>query len=760
MLIGHSNFLPVILGNESPVSKELLVDILLMIIERQPDCCAEGHLYVLMGAYSATLSTCDQKLLKIIHLYEENGIDFAKFRPFLWGFKVIEMYELTKLESTLKLPSTDRIFELIDAEKMLKSILHFPVKRKLIPLEVAPAEQWKSLDCCYDPCFLLPVLSHLLAPYNKLRSLHFIMKNCLGYTLVALSSHDPNMRAAAYHILIRLEEQLKGSLFHRKDQYLYLLQYLRNSLPDENMKLPFVSAIYMMRICQILLNEGHVLYPALTAPLMVKPCMQTNLISEFFRLFSSSSLQHYHERMWILYLLHDGLKESNDYNIYKKYYIFKIIMSFANSVLCNYSSQFQILHILKRACKQKTGAYDLTRHCGIVSWMNNFISNVDPHSPIIVLVTDVIHTLWFSLLRKNSDCANSNSFGLPLPFLQEMQVVLLNLLQSYREGTSFSAMKYFLPLFASVLHCKKQIQAQQKGDASKEQFDLKNDEPNDSEDDEEKEKMDEMETALKSKTDNNLATCHVQLQLTPKDVLLVIYQSRSHLSNIQLSERSLDLMKRWGYSCDHLTEVSHSLPKEIAKKPGYETTDISNDCQDKDSVESSENDENKLQQSLVDICLEWIPSRTFQPATKECGACFDETLELVMACLCEEAARTVSPSSIVNILHWIETYLKSWNFTVANIMQNTSQGDIPLLYTSLLLLYARLLNRNDTEQSLNGTDFATDAISQKSVKAALYLLRKVCQTLVKRWNSCEVSLSGETNISSVLVPYLQQIASN
>ena len=92
---------------------------------------------------------------------------------------------------------------------------------------------------------------------NQLRSLHFMMKNCLGYTFAALSSHDSGIRAAGYHILSRLEEHLKASSFQRKEQYLHLLYFLQNSITTENTKVPFVNAIYMMRMGQILLNEGR-----------------------------------------------------------------------------------------------------------------------------------------------------------------------------------------------------------------------------------------------------------------------------------------------------------------------------------------------------------------------------------------------------------------------------------------------------------------------------------------------------------------------
>ena len=65
-----------------------------------------------------------------------------------------------------------------------------------------------------------------------------------------------------------------------------------------------------------------------------------------------------------------------------------------------------------------------------------FFLTSDPHSQTIILLTKVVHTLWFSLLRKNitgqEGQINENSLDLPLPFIQEMQVLLLNLLQNYR----------------------------------------------------------------------------------------------------------------------------------------------------------------------------------------------------------------------------------------------------------------------------------------------------------------------------------------
>lgn len=106
----------------------------------------------------------------------------------------------------------------------------------------------KDLGNLYDPCFLLPLFSAILRPgiiFHWLSSLSiisfnyhflyllrisssltecvidclkFVSSHALGVTVMALSSYDPKVRAAAYHVLSCFYQHLEGAQFREKRQ--------------------------------------------------------------------------------------------------------------------------------------------------------------------------------------------------------------------------------------------------------------------------------------------------------------------------------------------------------------------------------------------------------------------------------------------------------------------------------------------------------------------------------------------------------------
>lgn len=62
----------------------------------------------------------------------------------------------------------------------------------------------KSEYAVYDPAFLLPLFSHLLAPEAVVRTHTFINSGGLAITLAALGSACEDTRAAACHVIARL----------------------------------------------------------------------------------------------------------------------------------------------------------------------------------------------------------------------------------------------------------------------------------------------------------------------------------------------------------------------------------------------------------------------------------------------------------------------------------------------------------------------------------------------------------------------------
>ncbi|XP_054398434.2 nucleolar pre-ribosomal-associated protein 1 isoform X4 [Pongo abelii] len=259
MLMQHSLFLPTLLKSdreESPDSqvKEALVDLMLTVVEMCPSVCESSHFAVLLGAYGATLSVLDQKILLLLRAYEQNKLSLINFRVLLWGPAAVEHHKTCRSlgRSLWQQPSVGDILRLLDRDRMMQTILHFPQNQKLLPPKDTEELIFKDksrvdLDGLYDPCFLLQLFSELTRPEFVVDCRKFLDSNALGLTVVALSSYDPQMRALAYHVLAAYYSHLEGARFQEQPQLLYLLDVVRNGIRTQDMRLTFTLALFIAK---------------------------------------------------------------------------------------------------------------------------------------------------------------------------------------------------------------------------------------------------------------------------------------------------------------------------------------------------------------------------------------------------------------------------------------------------------------------------------------------------------------------------------
>uniref|UniRef100_A0A8C4SW97 URB1 N-terminal domain-containing protein n=1 Tax=Erpetoichthys calabaricus TaxID=27687 RepID=A0A8C4SW97_ERPCA len=140
MIISHSLFLPTILNEKVEnswdlLAKESIIDILLTVVRRCGHVCEMSHIAVILGAYGASLSRQDQKLLLLLRCYEQNGVSLAEFGVLLWGPAAVEFQKARKSlgKSIWQQPSTDQILTLLDKDKMHQTLLNFPQYRHILP---------------------------------------------------------------------------------------------------------------------------------------------------------------------------------------------------------------------------------------------------------------------------------------------------------------------------------------------------------------------------------------------------------------------------------------------------------------------------------------------------------------------------------------------------------------------------------------------------------------------------------------------------
>uniref|UniRef100_A0A3P9JLW3 URB1 ribosome biogenesis homolog n=1 Tax=Oryzias latipes TaxID=8090 RepID=A0A3P9JLW3_ORYLA len=469
MISSHSQFLPTMLGcGEEPDTsheKEALISLLLCVVKKCPKVCNISHFVVLLGAYSATLSTSDQKLLLLLQEYERNQASLLKFQSFLWGPAAVEHHKTRKSlgASLWKQASSDELLALLKTDRMLQTISQFPQQRRII-LQLYTNKAVKDLSNLYDPCFLLPLFSVILRPECVIDCHKFISSHALGFTIMALSSSDPKVRAAAYHVLGSFYQHLEGARFREKRQMLYLMDIVKNGIQRQNQRVPFVLTSYIAKVAQQMLRPEDHMYVVLNKFLLSQQSLDLKRVPEFFKLFYSFDLEHKMEREWILNVLGEGINDDHCFELCNQQGIFQSLLGFGSSPLCDETFQVQIIRVLCKAARVTKGAYNLTKSSGILSWMIHFIEKKNLTQQLLCSVVDLLCVLWFTNLgekEKKADGAGASSPSgekpqgavkyLPLPFINEFLCAASAVCRHLRLGVKAAQLSMFVQMLSTAL---------------------------------------------------------------------------------------------------------------------------------------------------------------------------------------------------------------------------------------------------------------------------------------------------------------------
>uniref|UniRef100_A0A8C3XSH8 Nucleolar pre-ribosomal-associated protein 1 n=1 Tax=Chelydra serpentina TaxID=8475 RepID=A0A8C3XSH8_CHESE len=473
MITQHSLFLSTMLrsreeDNTKIQTREALVDVLSTIVKLDPSVCESSHFAVLLGSYGATLSGVDQKILLLLQLYETNDLSLINFRILLWGPAAVEHHKTCKSlgKSLWQQPSMEEILCLLDKEKMMKTILHFPQYRRLLPPEEGQVPLYrdkskKDLDDLYDPCFLLQLFSELTRPECVVACHTFVEVNALGLTVAALSSYDSNMRAAAYYILGSFRSHMEGARFREQRQLLYLMDVVQNGIRQPNLRFTFSLTLFVARAMQQMLKPEEHMYTKINTFLLSHQYLDLKKVPGFYQLFYSFDLEHRTEREWVLGLLGEGLRDKHCYELYDYQRIFHVILCFFNSPLCDEASQSHILEILQNAACITKAAYELIRDHSLLTWILYILEKRFLENKVLTSVISLVHTLWITNLGNKARAMplqtpckkepQENQKFLPLQLINEFLYVLIMLLKHIRTNLDFATLTQFFSMFSSVL---------------------------------------------------------------------------------------------------------------------------------------------------------------------------------------------------------------------------------------------------------------------------------------------------------------------
>ncbi|XP_035536073.1 nucleolar pre-ribosomal-associated protein 1 [Morone saxatilis] len=474
MTSSHSLFLPTMLDSDEEPSrcqtKEALVSLLLCLVKKCPAVCNINHFVVLLGAYGVTLSTSDQKLLLLMQEYERNNVSLLTFQSFLWGPAAVEHHKTRKSlgASLWKQASSDDLLALLNTDRMLQTIAHFPQQRRIILQDVKEPlysnNAVKDLGNLYDPCFLMPLFSTILGPECVIDCLKFVSSHALGVTVMALSSYDPKVRAAAYHVLSCFYQHLEGARIREKRQLLYLMDTVKNGIRQQNQRLPFVLTTYITKVAQQMLKPEDHMYVVLNRFLLSHQSLDFRRVPEFFKLFYGFDLEQKMEREWILSVLEEGISDGHCYELCEQQGIFQTLLGFSSSPLCDENSQAQIIRVLCQAARVTRAAYNLTKSCGLLTWIIQVVEKRNLDQQLLSAIIDLLHALWFTNLgqkEKHVDRAKTSSSTeekpqssvkcLPLALIGEFLCVALTISRYLRLRVKAAQLSLFLQTLCSIL---------------------------------------------------------------------------------------------------------------------------------------------------------------------------------------------------------------------------------------------------------------------------------------------------------------------
>ncbi|CAF3417994.1 unnamed protein product [Rotaria sp. Silwood2] len=159
----HKNFLEQL----SSLNRSSLVDIVSLFVSHYDsiqssitiDC--SKHFPMLLSIYNPTLSKNDQHTLACMYTYEKYGYPMKS--AFVWGEAALKLYSTTTDAKNILLQASklEQIMSLLNDKMMMKSILFYPVKRRLRTIE---PQIYEEGDQIYDPIYLIPVFYHSLGP--------------------------------------------------------------------------------------------------------------------------------------------------------------------------------------------------------------------------------------------------------------------------------------------------------------------------------------------------------------------------------------------------------------------------------------------------------------------------------------------------------------------------------------------------------------------------------------------------------------------
>lgn len=480
MVMSHPNLFDIATLQRKCELKTNMMYLLTVLVRKNAESIAAEHVPILLGAYQAKMSHCDQYILALLQMYERHGIDMHKFKPFMWGESALSHYSLavaTKVKASLfQEPPIMQVMALIDRDVCENTLINFPLWRRLNVIGQTPAVEFvwhgiagdehsdeinvasnnieklvesgvtvieedvllasarrdETYNDVYDPAFFVPLMQMAFAPEASTSTVRPAQNGLLATTFAALSSNDKEMRLAGGSAMQRYRTHLESARFADSKLWFHLFDSIRsglNALTLEARKhkknriprVPYIAGLFFARTLNTLVNPLHEMYRPLSTFLLIKNTFNFLTVPEFNVLFQSPDVNHNAHRAFILDVLRDGTKYSGDFTVLLTGNIFKALLGYYASPMSSRDKNLQILTVVNAAVKIPKSSKAMIDLVGILPWLSAVIDNVEFFQfDLLDILCTIVSNLYYSVKANHADFTKAS--------LSEIELRCLDLL--------------------------------------------------------------------------------------------------------------------------------------------------------------------------------------------------------------------------------------------------------------------------------------------------------------------------------------------
>lgn len=406
MIFSHSHYLELMFNRETDWDqlKEKVIAVQQTLVNCNIKVCEERHVPILLGAYGASMSAVDQRILKLLFTYEQNGF-MDTIQPILWGEAAIAHFGVQSSDNNLwNDPKPQQALALLDKDKILKTCNKFDTSLPLEPQGV------QSVDpSIYDIRFLLSLMTYL-ANHEEVGSLDYAECGAVAVGFALMTSHSDAMWGAGAALLRFMVERMEDTTrrVRLRLPWLWLVGVVSCTFDGVKRRLPPLTTQFLIRSSLLISQPSHRMYQPVMNYLFLKPAFDLNEIPELFRFYNSDSIKdHYVQRSFLLSMLSTGIRENVDYIICKRRSVTTMVMGMLQAPSIDSHLRVQVLEVLESLMHILPAAVDLVKYHNLLTVLPLVVlpttSQDAQISELLKEVLNVLSAIWTTITKSVTD---------------------------------------------------------------------------------------------------------------------------------------------------------------------------------------------------------------------------------------------------------------------------------------------------------------------------------------------------------------------